>query len=107
MTWWLWLLLALGALAVFVLLGLSLWRRARALLAELRALEKVAGPLAELAGHDPAPPVTLPGFLAGPAELAETSQRRQRNRAARRERRQQRAATAQRRWARLGLRGTR
>src|SRR5690625_6183625 len=38
MTWWLWLVLVLAALAVFAVLGVGLWRRGKALLAELQQL---------------------------------------------------------------------
>ena len=104
MTWWLWLVLVIGALVVFALIGLSLWRRAKGLLVELRSLEQLSAPLAAAGGVEMTPLTVTPGFLAEPAELAAASEQRRRNRLARGQRRADRASAARGRWRRLGLR---
>ncbi|QDB79196.1 hypothetical protein FHE66_04270 [Georgenia sp. 311] len=104
MTWWLWLLLVLVALAVFAVLGVRLWHKGKALFREMQALSEVGERLAAITGDEPPAPVVLPGFLAGPAELAEARLARAQNLAARRARRHDRAQTAITRWRRLGLR---
>ncbi|HLS73163.1 MAG TPA: hypothetical protein VK046_05280 [Actinomycetaceae bacterium] len=103
MTWWLWLVLVLAALAVFAVLGVGLWRRGKALLAELQQLGAVAERLSQITGVEPPPPV-VPGYLLAPGELSETRHRRERNLRARRLRRAERGAAAVARWQQLGLR---
>ncbi len=103
MTWWLWLVLVLAALAVFAVLGVGLWRRGKTLLAELQQLGAVAEKLSEITGTEPPPPV-VPGYLLAPGEIAEARHRRWRNLRARRERRAQRGERAVARWHQLGLR---
>ena len=103
MTWWLWLLLVLAALGLYALLGLGLWRRGKALLAELRELSAVAERLSDITGTKPPAPI-VPAYLARPAELAEARQGRRENLRARRERRSARGTLAVHRWKRLGLR---
>jgi len=104
MTWWLWLLLVLVALAVLAVLGLRLWRKGKALLVEMQALSEVGERLAAITGDEPPAPVVVPGFLAGPDQLARTRRSREQNLAARRTRRHDRAQSAITRWRRLGLR---
>ncbi|WP_413450121.1 hypothetical protein AA0Y32_05570 [Georgenia phoenicis] len=103
MTWWLWLLLVLAALALYALIGLGLWRRGKALLAELRGLEQLSERLAAVTGAEPPAPI-VPAYLAPPAEVAEARHRRAANLRARRERRAARAELGVARWRRLGLR---
>ncbi len=103
MTWWLWLVLALAALALFALLGVRLWRKGKALLTELQALSELGARLAEVTGG-PVPEPFVPGYLASPGALAAVQDRREANLRARRERRADRAEAALRRWRRLGLR---
>lgn len=103
MTWWLWLVLVLAALALYAVIGLGLWRRGKALLAELRGLEQLSERLAAVTGTEPPAPI-VPAYLAPPAEVAEARHRRQLNLRARRERRADRAAQAMTRWRRVGLR---
>ncbi|WP_152189626.1 hypothetical protein [Georgenia satyanarayanai] len=103
MTWWLWLLLVLAALALYAVIGLGLWRRVKVLLAELRGLEQLSERLAAVTGAEPPAPI-VPSYLAPPAEVAEARHLRQDNLRARRERRAARAAQAMARWRRVGLR---
>lgn len=103
MTWWLWLVLVLGALVTYALIGVSLWRRGKTLLRELTALERLTGPLQEAAGHRPEPLTFVPGYLAGPGALAALSDQRRTNITARRARRRARADAARARWYRIGL----
>lgn len=103
MTWWLWLVLVLAALVLFALLGLSLWRRGKALLAELGKLSAVAERLAQITDTPP-PALIVPAYLAPAGEVAEARHTRRENLRARRERRQARAAVAVARWRRVGLR---
>lgn len=102
MTWWLWLLLVLAALAVFAVLGVGLWRRGKALLAELQQLGAVAEKLSEITGAEPPPPV-VPGYLLAPGELSEARHRRLQNLRTRRLRRADRGQRAVDRWHQLGL----
>ncbi len=103
MTWWLWLLLVLAALALYAVIGLGLWRRGKALLAELRVLSELGERLAAVTGTEPPAPV-VPAYLAGPGEIAAARHQREDNLRARRERRTARAAQAMARWRRVGLR---
>ncbi|MCM3659879.1 hypothetical protein M3148_02540 [Georgenia satyanarayanai] len=103
MTWWLWLVLVLAALALYAVVGLGLWRRAKVLLGELRVLSELSERLAAVTGTEP-PAAVVPAYLAPPAEVAEAGHRRQANLRARRERRADRAAQAMTRWRRVGLR---
>lgn len=104
MTWWLWLVLVLGALLLYALIGLRLWRRGKTLLGELTALERLTAPLQEAAGRQPEPLTFTPGFLTGPGALAALREQRRTNIATRRSRRRERAVEARERWNRIGLR---
>lgn len=104
MTWWLWLVAALGAVVLIVLLGLGLWRRGRELLRALTGAGALAERLApsDAAGdgaQQPAPPA-----LARPTALTAALEQRGANLSARRLRRRERAALAAGHWRRLGLR---
>ncbi|HLV05463.1 hypothetical protein [uncultured Georgenia sp.] len=103
MTWWLWLVLVLAALALFAVLGVRLWRKGKALLTELQALTELGERLADIAGTEPPEPF-VPAYLAPPGALAAARDRREDNLRARRERRAARAEQALSRWQRLGLR---
>lgn len=103
MTWWLWLLLVLAALALYAVIGVGLWRRGKVLLRELGTLSALSERLAEVTGSEPPAPV-VPAYLAPPAATSEARYQRWQNLAARRARRAARAEAGVARWRRLGLR---
>lgn len=103
MTWWLWLVLVLGALLTYTLIALSLWRRGKTLLGALEALSRVTEPLQEAAAAAPQPSEHTPAFLRSPGDLAAVREQRRTNLAARRGRRWTRSGAARARWYRLGL----
>ncbi|MEE6286447.1 hypothetical protein V2J52_02115 [Georgenia sp. MJ173] len=103
MTWWLWLVLVLGALLLYALIGVSLWRRGRTLLAELRNLEQLTAPLAAAGAGGTEPLAFTPGYLAGEDALDAIREQRRDNITARRARRVRRAENAHARWSHIGL----
>ncbi|WP_447925296.1 hypothetical protein [Georgenia muralis] len=105
MIWWLvWALLVLGALAALALTGLWLWRRVKALGAEVSAAGELGNRLAD-AGEPPAPARHVPGVTGDPAALDRARATQRRVRAARAARRRARLDRATARWRSLGLTG--
>lgn len=105
--WWLvWVLLGLGALATFALLGLRLWRQVKALGRQAAA----AGALLECldaTGDAPgaAPPRHVPGVVGDPRALARARATRTRVAADRAQRRAARMRRVTARWRSHGLVG--
>ncbi|WP_341361123.1 hypothetical protein V5H98_08605 [Georgenia sp. M64] len=105
MIWWLvWALLVLGALAALALTGLWLWRRVKALGAEVSAAGQLGARLAD-AGEPPATAPHVPGVTGDPAALDRARATHRRVRAARAARRRARLERATARWRGLGLVG--
>jgi hypothetical protein len=105
MIWWLvWALLVLGALAALALTGLWLWRRVKALGAEVSAAGELGARLAD-AGEPPAPAPHVPGVTGDPATLDRARATHARVKAARAARRHARLERATTRWRRLRLVG--
>jgi len=102
MTWWLWLLLALAALATFVVIGVQLWRAVRRFFAAAAEAGELLQRLAPT--EDPPSPALARPVLASPGELGVALNRREANLEARRLRRWRRADAAHERWRRVGLR---
>lgn len=102
MTWWLWLVLVIAALALFAVLGLRLWRKGKVLLAEMQSLSELGERLSDVTGSEPPPPI-VPAYLATPGALAEARHRREENLRERHHRRHVRASAAFTRWRQLGL----
>lgn len=103
MPWWLiWLLLVLAALALFVWLGIRLWRIGRGLLAELEraevVLDRLDARLAELEEAASRARAIEPELLLGPERRAELHASRARVRQARAGRRRVRYDRASRVW---------
>jgi len=102
MTWWLWLVLVVAALATFALIAVHLWRRARRFFA---AAGEAGELMSELVDHDAPGTPLAPPVLADPAQLLVAWEKREANLLARQQRRWRRAETARERWHRVGLRG--
>jgi hypothetical protein len=97
-----WTTLVVATLAGAALLGITLWRKAKALMAQLEATNDVLAQLqdrvAELEALQPQPAAFEPGFLADRTERERWRTVRLSNRAARRSRRATRHAVAHARW---------
>jgi biopolymer transport protein ExbB/TolQ len=108
MVWWVvWTVLVLAAVVGAVLLGRDLWRRFRALVAELRRAEEVLGRLAEhastlaeqaQAAERAARAAREAVLLPEPEEARDTWDRVRAEAAVRRERRRERNAETRRAW---------
>jgi hypothetical protein len=97
-----WTTLVVATLAGIALLGISLWRKAKALMAQMQVTNDVLAQLqdrvAELEALQPQPAPFEPAFVADGAERERWRSVRLSNRAARRSRRATRHAIAHARW---------
>jgi len=100
-----WTTLVLVTLAGASLLGLSLWRKGKALMAQMKLTEEVVAQLqdrvAELDSRQPQPAAFEPAFVADGAERERWRSVRVSNRVARRSRRVTSHAVAHARWEEL------
>ncbi|MDD9207363.1 hypothetical protein PU560_12930 [Georgenia sp. 10Sc9-8] len=98
-----WAVLVAGALLVLALLMWRLWRRARALGAELQRATELTAALDDHTATLTSAGPTVPGVVADPVTLARAHGARGRVRAARQARRGRRLARATERWRALRL----
>lgn len=100
-----WTTLVLATLVGAALLGLSLWRKAKALMAQMResteALEQLQGRVAELEALRTDDEPFTPAVVAAPAERAQWRDVRRTNRATRRARAAERHARTHGQWEAL------
>lgn len=105
--WWLvWVVLVLGALATFAVVGRDLWVRVKALGRQAGEAAELLGRLDAAAGDEaPSAPRHVPGVTGDEATLARARATRDRVAAARGARRSARLARVTARWRSHGLVG--